>query len=331
MSGKAVVLVTGASGFIAGSVVKLLLERGYEVRGTVRSLADKAKVSHLRDTFPSLELFAADLLTEGSFDKACEGAQYVLHTASPFQLTVSDPQKDLVDPALNGTLNVLKAAAKSGTVKRVVVTSSCAAVAWQATPPDDKVWTEEDWNEDSTLENAPYRLSKTLAERAAWQFVNEGEGKGKFDLAVINPSFVLGPPLSARTDSESVRAVKGFLSGTVKEQGGCRPSCFGCVDVRDVALAHVLAMEKAEAGGHRFIVSSTTGISHLELAGMLRADPELAAFHDLLPTSEVAPVAHRPKYSHTKAEEQLGIRFTPIEKSVTDMAKALIALGVVAK
>jgi dihydroflavonol-4-reductase len=150
-------------------------------------------------------------------------------------MSVSDPQKDLVDPALKGTLNVLHAAARSRSVKRVVVTSSCAAIAWQATPPDDKVWTEADWNEDSTLENAPYRLSKTLAERAAWEFVNEGEGKGKFDLAVINPAFVLGPPLSARTDSESVRAVKGFLSGTTKEQGGCRPSCFGCVVRRGLA------------------------------------------------------------------------------------------------
>jgi nucleoside-diphosphate-sugar epimerase len=324
-----VVLVTGASGFIAGSVVQLLLERGYQVRGTVRNLADETKVRHLRELFPALQLFEADLLTEGSFDEACRGADYVLHTASPFQMTVSDPQKDLVDPALKGTLNVLRAAAKSGTVKRVAVTSSCAAVAWQAVPPDDKVWTEEDWNEDSTLENAPYRLSKTLAERAAWQFVNEGEGKGKFDLAVINPSFVLGPPLSARTDSESVRAVKGFLSGTVKEQGGCRPSCFGCVDVRDVALAHVVAMEKPEAGGHRFIASSPAGISHLELVEMLRADPELAAFRDRLPTGEVAPVAHRPKYSRSKAEQQLGITFTPIEKAVTDMAKALVSLGVV--
>lgn len=90
------------------------------------------------------------------------------------------------------------------------------------------MWTEEDWNTDSTIENAPYRLSKTLAERAAWEFVNEGEGKGKFDLAVINPSFVLGPPLSTRTDGESVRGVQSFLNGSLKESS-VRPSCFGCV------------------------------------------------------------------------------------------------------
>lgn len=254
---KGVVLVTGASGFIAGSVVRLLQDRGYTVRGTVRSLRDQSRVGHLKELFPDLQLYEADLLTEGTFDEAAKGADYVMHTASPFQLTVSDPQRDLIDPALQGTLNVLRAAARSGTVKRVVVTSSCAAVASQAVPPDDKVlldsslacwlvfegwtqpadvdgtcaqqvWTEEDWNTDSTLENAPYRLSKSLAEKAAWDFVNEGEGKGKFDLAVVNPSFVLGPPLSARTDGESVRAIKGFLSGAFKEQGA-RPSCFGCV------------------------------------------------------------------------------------------------------
>jgi len=106
-------------------------------------------------------------------------------------------------------------------------------------------------------------------------------------------------------------------------------SCRVDQDVRDVALAHVVAMEKPEAGGHRFIASSPAGISHLELVEMLRADPELAAFHDRLPTTESAPVTHRPKYSRAKAEQQLGITFTPIEKSVTDMAKALISLGIV--
>lgn len=100
-------------------------------------------------------------------------------------------------------------------------------------------------------------------------------------------------------------------------------------DVRDVALAHVEAMERPQAGGHRFITSSPTGISHLELVEMLRADPELAAFRDRLPSSETAPVAHRPKYSSRRAEEVLGITLTPVEKAVTDMAKALVSLGLV--
>ncbi|KAL6060484.1 Tetraketide alpha-pyrone reductase [Balamuthia mandrillaris] len=324
---KTIVAVTGASGFIAGEIIKQLLEKGYHVRGTVRSLSNATKTKHLLEEYPGLELFEADLLTEGSFAKCFEGCKYVMHTASPFQLQVEDPQRDLVDPALKGTLNVLRCVKQAKTVRRVVLTSSCAAVASQALPPEGKVWTEDDWNTDSTLENAPYRLSKSLAERAAWDFVAKEQDdvpeEERFDLVVMNPSFVLGPPHSARVDSVSVASIKGFLDGSVTETPN---SCFGAVDVRDVAKAHILGMEKPEASG-RFILSSPQGISQLELAKMLAEDTSLSNYP--IPTKEKAPVVHRPAYSNEKAKQVLGLEFTPIPKSLSDMAHALIRLGLV--
>lgn len=331
-----VVAVTGASGYIAGQVIKALLEEPgkYRVKGSVRSLADPTKVAHLRQLFPALELFEADLVNEGSFDTPFQGCDYVLHTASPFQLTVKDPQRDLIDPAVNGTLNVLRAAAKAETVKRVVVTSSVAAITTQAVPPPDKVWTEADWNLDSTIENAPYRLSKRLAEEAAWNFVKElnkereGASKPKLELVTLCPAFVLGPPLSSRTDGESVRAVKGFLTGDFKESG-TKPLCFGIVDIRDVARAHVNAIEKNEAVGNRYLLSSNEGYSMLELAQMIRDEEDLSEFRDQLPDKQVGEFAYRPKLSHAKAEKELGIEFKPVKQSVVDMARALISLGIV--
>jgi len=203
-----IVLVTGASGYIAGHVIQLLLQKGFEVRGTVRSLSNPQKNSHLNELFPKLQLYEADLLTPGSFDKAVENCEYIFHTASPFQIEgVTDPQKELIDPAVKGTENVLNSVAKVGkSVKRVILTSSVAAII--GNKPPEYVFSEVDWNMDSTIQNGQaYRLSKRLAEEFAWKFCKENN----IDMVAINPGFVVGPPLSDRVDGTSVKLVKGFF------------------------------------------------------------------------------------------------------------------------
>lgn len=316
------VFVTGASGYIAGHVIHQLLEKGYKVRGSVRSLSNETKVKHLTDSFPGVELVEADLLSEGSFDAGIAGCDYVMHTASPFQLTVEDPQRDLVDPALNGTKNVLNASKKAGTVKRVIVTSSCAAVA-NDTFDESKVHTEADWNTSSTLTEGSYRFSKVVAEKAAWEFHEAGDAG--FDVVVINPSFVLGPPFSKRTDSTSVGAVRGMLMGAFKD--GVRHTGYGVVDVRNVAQAHIAAMEKKEASG-RYLLTSNAAVPLIDLAEALRVD-EFAAYHDNLPTTTIGDPVTKALYDHSKAETELGIVFTEPAVAVRDMARFLIENEVV--
>jgi len=206
------ICVTGASGFIASYVIRELLDGGYAVRGTVRGLT-KGNTYEYLTSFPGaaerLELVQAELLTEGSYDEAIAGCEYVIHTASPYVLDVKDPQLDLVDPALKGTLNVLQACAKAGSVKKVVLTSSVAAGFDE--PVSGHVYAEKDWNETSSLTRNPYFYSKTLAERSAWEFV-EKENPA-FELVVINPGVVIGASLvpSLNTSNQILRDV---LAGT---------------------------------------------------------------------------------------------------------------------
>ena len=191
---QAPVLVTGAAGFLASHLVAQLLARGYRARGTVRSLKKEKDLAPLRalpGAAERLELVEADLLAEGAFDAAAQGCEIVMHTASPYVLDAKDPQKDLVEPAVKGTESVLSACKKAGTVRRVVLTSSMAAITDE--PESDRVLTEEDWNTRSSLDRNPYYYSKTLAERAAWEYV-EREAHD-FDLVVVNPFLVIGPSI----------------------------------------------------------------------------------------------------------------------------------------
>ena len=264
------VLVTGAGGFIASWVVKRLLKEGIEVHGTVRSTGKPEKYGHLTrlnaELPGELKLFEADLLEEGSFSKAAKGCDTVFHLASPFvPFKVKDPQTELVDPAVLGTINVLDAASRSGSVTRVVLTSSVAAVMGDAvdSPLDGRVaFNEEDWNRSSSLKHQPYSYSKTLAEREAWRIGAEQE---RWDLVVINPSFVLGPTLSERTDSTSTGMVTEFLNGAYKQ--GAPALSFGVVDVRDIAEAQLRAAGRMEAEG-RHIVSGPV-LSMLEITRLI--------------------------------------------------------------
>jgi len=254
------VLVTGASGFVATYVIKLLLQKGYKVRGTVRSVKDaQTKYKYLYDLDQKgglLELVEANLLSESSFDNHCNGLEYVIHIASPIVQSPKDPQKDLVDPAVKGTLSVLNAATKAGTVKRVVLTSSCAAITDE--PKEGYLYTEADWNDQSTLDRNPYNYSKVLSERAAWKYMEElPADKKTFDLIAICPNMIIGPELS----KPKAQALNGSNSVIYKIAMGKFPViiklgfCF--VDVLNVADAHVLAMEKKDANG-RYLVACET-------------------------------------------------------------------------
>lgn len=266
------VLVTGGSGYIASWVVKQLLEQGYKVNTTVRNKSKIAKVDHLlklqKEFKGKLELYEADLLQDGAFKEAMKGCELVIHTASPFKVNVKDAQKELVDPALKGTRNILKEVNNTPSVKRVVLTSSVVAIYGDASDIEatkNGVFTEEYWNTTSSLKHQPYSYSKTLAEKEAWKFVKEQD---RWDLTVINPSFVMGPSLSDRTDGESTDFMIQLLSGAFKT--GAPYLSFGFVDVRDVAKAHILAGTKENASG-RHITCATTK-TMLEAADILRKE-----------------------------------------------------------
>jgi dihydroflavonol-4-reductase len=270
------VTITGLTGFIAAHTAEQLLSRRYRVRGTVRSTAkamDNPKIMALPGAGDRLEIVEADLLAEGAYDAAVTGAETVFHMASPYVLEFKDAQKDLVDPAVKGTLNVLRACAKSPSVKRVVLTSSMAAVTDE---PDGRVLTEKDWNTKSSLTRNPYYFSKSEGERTAWAFMERE--KPHFDLVVINPFLVIGPSLTPALNTSNqiiVEALTGVFPAIMQLN-------WGMVDVRDVALAHVLAAETPAAEG-RYLCAAEN-ITMRQLIEMLKP---MAKPGDKLPTRAI--------------------------------------------
>jgi len=314
------VVVTGCSGYIGTVLTQELLKKGYRVRGTVRSLVDEAKVSHLKSLCPDapypLELFAADLLQPGSFQKAFEGCDYVFHTASPVMFsTPKDPQKELVDPAVEGTKNVIREAAKAKTVKRVILTASMATLCGNQVELDPAhVWNESDWNDSATIAN-PYSYSKTLAEKAAWALAKE-EG---LDLVTIHPGLVVGPAPMARADVSSLSYVIDILEG--KYADGAPPRYTGLVDVRDVAHAHILAMEKSNANG-RYICSSRSQGGVFEMSQII--DKNFPGKYKV-PKKLLDPTKG-PRINgtdNTRITKELGLEYTPLETSVVDTVHSL--------
>ncbi|KAJ9683900.1 hypothetical protein PVL29_016417 [Vitis rotundifolia] len=252
MSGEGkVVSVTGASGFIASWLVKLLLQRRYTVKATVRDPNDPKKTQHLLSLDGAqerLHLFKADLLEEGSFDSVVDGCDGVFHTASPVALDAINPQAELIDPALKGTINVLRSCSKVPSVKRVVVTSSLASVLLTGKPLTPEVLIDESWFSDPALckeSKQWYVLSKTLAEEAAWNFSKENG----IDMVTINPGWVIGPLLQP-TLNLSAEQVLNLINGA---QTFPNISSWW-VDVRDVANAHIQAYEIPEASGRYCLV-----------------------------------------------------------------------------
>jgi dihydroflavonol-4-reductase len=334
--------VTGASGFIASQIVRELLARGYRVRGTVRN-PDRTDRFHFLTNLPGarerLDLVKGDLLDAKGWDAAVAGCDYVMHTASPYQIDVEDPQRDLVEPAVRGTRHVLDACLWAG-VKRVVLTSSMAAVTDE--PDSRHVLTEADWNTKSTLDRNPYYFSKVLAEREAWKMVNHE--KAPFELVVINPYLVLGPSLSP--------GVNYSTQIFVNLANGAYPAIpaltWGCVDVRDVADAHVRAMESPSASGRYLCVNEN--ISVREMAGFMRESgvrgkiPSLGmdnAFGTALLKvfSYFQPkgmgsymrshLGRVPAWDAGRIRRELGLKFRPIRTTVLDTLEDLRQRGLI--
>ena len=251
------VMVTGATGYVAGVLIKRLLDEGLSIHATVRDLGDTEKLRLLNaiaDKSPGqIKYFKADLMDEGSFAEAMEDCQLVFHTASPFKIVVDDPQKELVDPAKLGTRNVLEQACRTPSVKRVVLTSSCAAIygdnADLGNTPNG-IFTEGTWNTSSSLLHNPYSYSKTVAEREAWRI---NDSQVKWDLVVINPPLVIGPGVFSNSTSESFSIIRQMGDGTLKS--GVPRWGFGVVDVRDLAEAHFRVGFTPRANG-RYIISA---------------------------------------------------------------------------
>ncbi len=263
------VLVTGGTGFIGAHCLIQLLAAGHETRATVRDLKREGDVrAMLRqggagEVGERLKLFRADLNADAGWAEAAAGCDAVLHVASPFPSTVPNDENDLIAPARDGALRVLKAARDAG-VKRVVLTSSFAAIGYGAPKDRTAVFTEQDWTNLNDPTVQPYAKSKTIAERAAWDFIAR-EG-GELELAVVNPVGVFGPVLGPDT-STSILLVSRLLDGSLP---GCPDLSFGAVDVRDVADLHLKCMTDPAARGERFLAIGGDFVSMRQIAQMLK-------------------------------------------------------------
>ncbi|KAG1731354.1 uncharacterized protein EDB91DRAFT_1154692 [Suillus paluster] len=335
------VLVSGANGYIAIWVVRALLEKGYSVRGTVRS---EEKAAHLRQLFSSYGdkhevVIVEDITKEGAFDEAVKGVDAIEHTASPFHMNADDPD-ELINPAVNGTVGILKSALKHGqSVKRIVVTSSGAAI--QRDSPTPITVSELDWNEQC-LEivrekgrGAPammkYRASKTLAEKAAWEFWNQNKANVSWDLSVLNPPFVFGPAIHAVTTASSLNTSAMLFynhvahpnsSGATNEFLASTGTCW--TDVRDLAGAHVLSLEKEAAGGERIIISAGNWKwqDFIDAANAISPPPKLATGG--LPKGNPGAGTGHPStvhllyYETAKAARILGLKYRTITETTKD-------------
>jgi len=334
------VLVTGASGFIATHCILALLEKGYAVRGTVRDPARggalKAALAKANPAAANLALVAADLNSDAGWAEAVAGCRYVLHIASPNPLTQPRDKDAFVAAARGGALRVLKAAKAAG-VARVVLTSSIAAVGYGRSRPQGRALTELDWTDPDAGDVTAYPRSKTLAERAAWDYV-DGEGKG-LELSVVNPALVLGPALETDYGS-SAELVYQILA---KKIPGYPRVGFTIVDVRDVAALHLSCMTDPAAAGQRFIAAKE--FMWIEDVGKIlreaypkRALPKMrvpnwAVYAMALvnpPAKLVIPeLGRRRDLSHDKAMKLLGWKPRTAKESILATAESMIALGIV--
>ena len=343
------ILVTGATGYIASWVIKNLLEQGHTVHATVRNLNKKNSFAHLEkiasESAGSLQLFQANLLEPHSFDQAMQGCEIVLHMASPFVVTnYKDAIKDIIEPAILGTENVLNSVNKTESVKRVVVTSSIASTYGDAIDIKQTAHNEFDeshWNTTSSETHQPYPYSKVMAERKAWDMQ---KAQTRWDLVCINPALVLGPSLTPNTQSGSVEVLQQFANGMTL--AGVPPMWNGIVDVRDVADAHLQAAFNPKAEG-RYIISGGT-LSLLEMGKILRQNfgnkfpfprnqlpkatfklfgPFVGFSKSFVELNMGYPIY----FNATKSQQELSIHYRNIENSLVEHFQQLLDDGVVKK
>lgn len=314
------VLVTGGSGFVGGHCILQLLSRGHQVRATLRDPGRESAVrAMLKGAGPEpgdqLSFVAADLAADGGWAEAVAGCDQVLHVASPFPQGVPAHEDDLIIPAREGTLRVLRAAREAG-VQRVVLTSSFAAVGY-GHPCGKARFDETDWTDPEGADVQPYIKSKTLAERAAWDFIAR-EGGG-LELSVINPVGIFGPVLGAGISS-SVAIVQKMLDGTMP---ACPRVFFGVVDVRDVADLHLRAMVDPAARGERFIAVAGDSLSMLEVARILRN--RLGDAGKRVPTRQLPDWIVRLAAWRNPALRQVVPQLGKIRNASSEKAKRLLA------
>ncbi|KNA11909.1 hypothetical protein SOVF_130810 [Spinacia oleracea] len=318
MSGEGrIVCVTGASGYIASWIVKLLLQRGYIVNATVRSLNDPTKTEHLLaldGAEQRLHLFEANLVEEGSFDSAIHGCDGVFHTATPLIFLSTNPEAEVIDPAVKGTLNVLASCAKAPTVKRVIFTSSTAAVVHTDVPLTNETVVDETWF--SSPESCKgkkgecYVLSKTFAEDAAWKFAKENG----IDMISVNPAAVIGPMLQPTMNLTTFYYVFNLINGSETYPN----ATLGWVHVKDVAEAHIRALEIPTANG-RYILSET--VAHFS--------DIVKILHELYPNAKLPnkceddqPFETTYKLSKDRVKT-LGIEFIPLKIALKETVECL--------
>lgn len=322
------VFVTGASGFIAKHILRELLEQGYEVRASVRSGRRK---DELEELFPDarLEFAMLDLTKDDGWQDALKGCEVLIHTASPFPLTEPKDPQELIRPAVDGTLRAMRAARAAG-IKRVILTSSCAAIYKQADKPKMQPSDEVNWTSPEDPAVGAYEASKTLAEKAAWDFVAENPD---IALTTINPGAVFGPPMDARYGS-SLELVEQLMTGKVPM---APPMDMVAVDVRDVARMHVAAIDLEATKGARFAAASGTH-RLLELGQILKAwDQSLKTPGREAPVwllrmmglfskdvkGILGNVGRTLAVSGAKAEKTFGFRFIPVKDALIASAEAV--------
>lgn len=322
------VFVTGASGFIAKHILRELLEKGYEVRASIRSERRQAELEAL---FPGkgIEYAFLDLEKDDGWDAAMAGCDVLMHTASPFPLTDPKDPQELIRPAVQGTLRAMNAAKRAG-ITRVILTSSNAAIYKEATKPIDAPSDETNWTTPDHPAVSAYEASKTLAERAAWDFVAEHP---EIALTTINPGGVLGPPMDAQYGT-SLGIVERLMSG---KDPLAVPMELPMVDVRDVAMMHVAAIELEAAKGERFSATAGT-VPFIEMCRMLKDwDPSLKVATRVAPpwlirimslfmpeAKGVLPnIGRSLAVSGAKAERVFGFTFIPVKDALTASAEAI--------
>jgi len=340
------VLVTGANGYVASWVVKKLLDDGLTVHVAVRDPSNKEKVGHLEKMASAskgkLVFFSADLLTHGSYQEAMAGCELVYHMASPFVIRgITDANKQLIEPALKGTRNVLNSVNNTPSVKRVVLTSSVAAIfgdAKEAKQVGSDGFSEKHWNTTSRIDHQPYDYSKLLAEKEAWSI---NRNQSRWDLVVLNPGLIFGPSFTQQSASTSLSIIRELANGGFSK--GVPNIDLFMVDVRDVATAHINAGFTSTAKGRHILVSNTMPM--LDVAKMLKEQYPQYPF----PKKEVPKlliwllgpktgmereyiwknVGYRLQFNNRYAKQDLGISFRPIGQTMSDHLEQMIVDGII--